>query len=222
MKWFRPLALAALTLAVIVFLLITAILVPINPLFLEAEYNAHSFPPDTYGFTTQERLQWSKIAVQYLLNDQGGSFLGDLTFADGSPVYNERELSHMLDVKNLVQSALLVWSVLLILLVTTWFLARRSKGLPGWYQSLSRGGWILAGLVVAILLTVAISFNELFTVFHRIFFQGDSWLFLFSDTLIRLFPIRFWQDAFILVGVIALVTGLGSGYAGWRLLKRLR
>ena len=52
---------------------------------------------------------------------------------------------------------------------------------------------------------VAVSFNALFTAFHRLFFQGNTWLFLYSDTLIRLFPIPFWRDAFILVGFFTIL-----------------
>jgi len=33
-------------------------------------------------------------------------------------------------------------------------------------------------------------------------------MFAYSDTLIRLFPVRFWQDCFIYVGGFALVVGL--------------
>ena len=50
----------------------------------------------------------------------------------------------------------------------------------------------------------AIAFRQLFTLFHALFFEGDSWLFLYSDTLIRQFPMQFWQDAFLWAGVIAI------------------
>ena len=52
-------------------------------------------------------------------------------------------------------------------------------------------------------------FNVFFTQFHHLFFEGDSWLFLFSDTLIRLFPIRFWEDTFLAGAGIVLAGGLG-------------
>ena len=55
-------------------------------------------------------------------------------------------------------------------------------------------------------------FYSFFAGFHAIFFEGDSWLFLFSDTLLRLFPIRFWQDAFLFAAVIALGGGIGLGW----------
>jgi uncharacterized membrane protein len=54
-------------------------------------------------------------------------------------------------------------------------------------------------------------FFSFFTAFHHLFFTGDSWLFLFSDTLIRLFPIRFWQDAFLFAAIIALGGGVALG-----------
>jgi len=62
--------------------------------------------------------------------------------------------------------------------------------------------------------------NALFTSFHRIFFSGDTWLFLYSDSLIRLFPIPFWQDAFIIMGTLVLVGGVALGIAGNKLANR--
>ncbi len=42
----------------------------------------------------------------YLLNDAGIDYLGDLTFEDGSPLYRAKELQHMEDVKIVMQAAL--------------------------------------------------------------------------------------------------------------------
>jgi integral membrane protein (TIGR01906 family) len=57
-----------------------------------------------------------------------------------------------------------------------------------------------------LLVLIAAVFQFVFVGFHRMFFQGDSWLFLYSDTLIRLFPERFWLTAFVAIvaGTIAL------------------
>jgi integral membrane protein (TIGR01906 family) len=49
-----------------------------------------------------------------------------------------------------------------------------------------------------------VAFPVVFVGFHRVFFEGDTWLFLYSDTLIRLFPERFWQDAFLFIAVATL------------------
>ena len=191
----------------------------LSPLFLQIEYNMPYFPPDDFGFTTEDRLKWAPYALDYLVNDEDISYLGDLEFDDGSPLYNERELSHMDDVKLVTQGALRVWytslAVLLLLGIWAWF--------GGWCQDyllgLMRGGWLMIGLAVTVGLIVVIGiavnpnvFWNFFAGFHSLFFEGDSWLFLYSDTLIRLFPIRFWQDAFLLAAVIALGGGIALGW----------
>lgn len=194
------------------FLIITAVRLLATPLFPQVEYRMPGFPEDTYGFTLADRLHWAPIAIEYLVNDQPISFLGDLRFSDNSPVYNERELSHMVDVKNLVQSAFTAWWIMLGCMVVLGLWAWRGNWMPDFVKAFSRGGWITVGLIVAILMGVTISFDTLFTDFHRIFFTGDTWLFYYSDTLIRLFPMRFWQDAFIAMGIFTGGTGLALGW----------
>lgn len=186
--------------------------------FLHIEYNMPHFPPDEYGFTKEDRLKWAPYALKYLVNTAEISYLGDLTFDDGAPLYNERELSHMEDVKGVTKGALNVWYATLVILLALGIWSR----LGGWEQEyrhgLMRGGWLMVGLAIVIGLIVVIGivvnpnvFWDFFTAFHKLFFVGDSWLFLYSDTLIRLFPIRFWQDAFLLAAVIALGGGVALG-----------
>src|SRR5690349_2517156 len=83
----------------------TAVRILLSPIYYTVEYNMPYFPPDEYGMTQAERLHWAPYAVDYLVNDADISYLGDLKFEDGSELYNERELSHMEDVKNVVQGA---------------------------------------------------------------------------------------------------------------------
>jgi integral membrane protein (TIGR01906 family) len=193
----------------------------LSPLFLKVEYNMPYFPPDTYGFTKADRLKWAPYALNYLVNSADISYLGDLKFEDGSPLYNERELSHMADVKRVTQNALNVWYITLSLLVLLGLWFWRGDWMQAYRQGLMRGGWLMVGLatIIGVIAVIGIAVNpdlffNFFTAFHHLFFTGDSWLFLFSDTLIRLFPIRFWQDAFLFAAVIALGGGaaLGIGF----------
>jgi len=189
-----------------VVLVLTTVRLLIFPVFLNFEYNTPNFPADTYGFTIEDRLYWSEITMDYLLNPEGISFLADLRFEDGATVYNQRELGHMVDVKNALKGALAVWR----LSVGLW--AWRGNWLTSYRQGLSRGGWLTVLLVAAILFFVMLSFGVFFTAFHNVFFQPGTWRFLYSDTLIRLFPERFWRDIFIYVGGLSLVGGLALGY----------
>ena len=186
--------------------------------FLHLEYNMPHFPPDEYGFTKEDRLQWAPYALKYLVNNADISYLGDLKFDDGTPLYNERELSHMEDVKRVTKGALNVWYATLALLLALGIWSRRGGWEQLYRQGLMRGGWAMVGLAVGIglIVTVGIAVNPsvfwgFFTAFHHLFFEGNSWLFLYSDTLIRLFPIRFWQDAFLIASFIALGGGLTLG-----------
>jgi len=192
-----------------------AIRVLLSPLFYKAEYNMPYFPPDEYGFTKADRLKWAPYAVNYLVNNADISYLGELRFDDGTPLYNERELSHMNDVKRVTQGALRLWYLSLAILVLLGVWARFGDWWDFYRLGLMRGGWLMVGLAVTIGLIVVVGiavnpnvFDTFFIAFHGLFFEGDSWIFLFSDTLIRLFPVRFWEDAFLWAAVIALGGGI--------------
>jgi integral membrane protein (TIGR01906 family) len=190
-------------------LLLLAVRLLVTPLFPQVEYRMPGFPPDEYGFTFEERIKWATLSVEYLINDADISFLGDLTFDDGAPLFNERELKHMLDVKIVVQQALtafyILWAGLLALAVWAW----RGGWKETFLRALARGGLFTVILVAVVGVLASVSFWQFFTLFHTLFFEGDTWLFRFSDTLIRLFPMRFWQDAFLYAGVVVVGSGLG-------------
>lgn len=206
MKFWKNAGVLLIAVSVPFFLMMTAIRLLLTPLYPEIEYRMPYFPPDPYGFTLEERLKWSKISIEYLLNDSDLSFLANQKLDPQTPLYNERELKHMLDVKILVQQMITVWSILagvyVILLAWAW---RR-----GWMTDLLRAfSWGGKGAIALILLIlVSVVLNALFTAFHQIFFEGNSWLFRYSDSLIRLFPLPFWRDAFIWVGAFTFLASL--------------
>ena len=193
---------------VVAFLLLTSVRFLLSPLFLRIEYKMPGFPEDQFGFSAPERLEWANISLTYLLNREGPDFLRQYNLASGEPLYNDRELQHMIDVKNLVSKAMITWYITIALLILFGLFATEAKFLPDFWQAFSRGGMATLVLIVVIIFGVLASFDWLFTAFHRIFFEGDTWLFRYSDTLIRLFPIRFWQDAFIFMGVLSAVGGI--------------
>lgn len=193
-----------------------ALRILLTPLFYTIEYNMPYFPTDTYGFTKEDRLMWAKPSVEYLVNNENISYLGKIQFEDGTPIYNERELSHMHDVKVVIQGSLRVWYIVNVILLILAVFAVRSKWTADYIHGLRRGGWWMIGLAATLGLIAGAGilldpniFWTFFEGFHSLFFEGDTWLFLYSDTLIRLFPIRFWQDAVISMAVIA----LGGGFA---------
>jgi integral membrane protein (TIGR01906 family) len=70
-----------------------------------------------------------------------------------------------------------------------WAIARSRRRAA---RALLRGSWVTIGLLLAVGVYMTLSWQSFFTRFHQIFFDSGTWLFDYSDTLIRLFPIRFW------------------------------
>lgn len=223
MKYYPAFLSWTIALTIPFFLIMLGVRLLMTPLFLQFEYNLRpGFPADPYGFTTADRLRWGGLSVEYLINDADLSFLADQELEPGIPLYNERELSHMLDVKVLVQQASKIWYLQMGTFIILGIWAWKARWLADYLRGFSRGGWLTIGLIITALVFVLTSFNALFTAFHQLFFTGDTWLFLYTDSLIRLFPLMFWQDAFILVGVICLGGGLLFGRLGQRWAVRAR
>jgi integral membrane protein (TIGR01906 family) len=206
--WYVRLAYWIVVILIPVALILTSVRLLLTPLFVNIEYRTPFFPPDPYGFTQKDRLYWSSIAREYLLNDDGISFLGDLRFEDGTAVYNERELGHMVDVKNVVQKALIVWYASLLALLGLGLWAWIGKWWNEFRRASVRGGWLTIILVGSIVVIVLIGFGVFFVFFHEVFFDPGTWIFRYSDTLIRLFPERFWRDAFLAIGGLSIAGGL--------------
>lgn len=207
---------ALVVLAIPLVLILTGLRIFFTTPFVYVEYNMPGFPEDPYGFTKAERIQWAKYALDYLNNDAGIEYLGELRFSDGTAVFNERELSHMVDVKIFFQTAMRLWLGLVILLVAAGVIAWRARGSKYFWAAASVGGWLTLGLVGLLMVTIFLNFNQLFTVFHQLFFEGNTWLFYFSDTLIRLFPMRLWQDLFIAIGLLTVAGGFFFALKGRR------
>jgi integral membrane protein (TIGR01906 family) len=186
-------------------LVLTNVRLILTPVFVSVEYSTPGFPDDPYGFTREERVQLAQLARVYLLNDAGPEFLADQRDRQGNLLYDARELSHMIDVKQLVQRALTFWGAVTVILaaaaLTAWRLAQ-----PGTVrQGLWLGARITVAAMLALVVLLAVSFSLLFTGFHMVFFEPGTWVFYYSDTLIRLFPMRFWRDVFALLLILTLV-----------------
>ncbi|NDJ62146.1 MAG: DUF1461 domain-containing protein, partial [Chloroflexi bacterium] len=63
---------------------------------------------------------------------------------------------------------------------------------------------------------VITNWDYFFTLFHNLFFESGTWQFLYSDTLIRLFPEQFWFDAALIIGGFNVIMSLGVLGITWR------
>jgi integral membrane protein (TIGR01906 family) len=234
--WLSNLLRLAVIILMPLVLVLTNVRIMLTPIYVNWEYNLSDFPADLYGFTRVERLKYSAIALDYLLNNDGIDFLGNQRFPpgqeappesrqyfiaprDASFMYNDRELKHMLDVKIVVKNALNVWMAGgLLWLAAVAVLAWRPETQPYLRGGLLIGAIVSVGLLILLGLYIAFGFDTFFVQFHQVFFTGNSWLFLWSDTLIRLFPEKFWYDVFLwIAGGTILEAGLLAALAWFRL-----
>jgi len=203
-----------LVLSVPVFLLLTNLYIFMTPTFLRYEYGKADFPPSP-GFTGEERLVVADTAITYLRSDAGIEMLGDLEGEEG-PLFNERELAHMEDVKVVTRQAFLAHGLLgLLIAFSLGVLLVIRDTQPRISTSLLQGSLLTIALLLALVALVYLSFDWFFTQFHLALFEGDSWIFAFSDTLIRLFPTRFWFDAASLWGLVTLGEAVILGVVAW-------
>lgn len=182
------------------------------------EYRMPGFPPDPYGFTTQDRIRWSRVDIDYLIRGEDLSYFDAFTLDTGEPMHNARELRHMQDVKVLIDRARTVLLVGAGAVTLTLAALIRGGQRAEAGQALRRGARWTLFLMVGIGLFLLLGFGILFVGFHRIFFEGDTWLFRYSDTFIRLYPERFWRDSFAMIVILTLIQAGVAGWIGVRLL----
>ena len=128
-------------------------------------------------------------------------------------LYDEREISHMLDVKDLlwkiyrVQEGMVLY---LFLLATLGFLVLGSDFAARFRRLLVRGSLLTVTSVGLVGVASLVGFGPLFTLFHRVSFINDLWqLDPYTSYLVRMFPLGFWQEATLLVGLASIAEAVG-------------
>ena len=175
--------------------------------YLAFEYGKSNFPPDSYGFTSQQRFILASTNIHYVRAHLPNDELSKQTL-NGVSVYNEREVTHMADVKAVFQGVLHVWQVAFILLLLLGFIFWQNGERKAFASALQSGGLLSGGLILSIALLAVFVWQTWFDLFHRILFVPGSWLFSYSDTLIRLFPMKFWFDATPTISLLSFVGEL--------------
>ena len=188
--------------------------------FLRFEYLRPDFPADPYGFTAQDRLAYAPYGIDYLLNGESIDFLEDLRLprnkcrqplpdAEDCRMYQPRALAHLADVKGIVKAVF--WLAFLFGLTAVGIagLTHRSAGCRlAIRMGLTYGSRLALAAVAAIAIFAVTAWDFSFDRFHELFFASGTWRFAFSDTLIRLFPERFWFDAAIAIGILNSIAAM--------------
>lgn len=190
-------------------LIISSLYIFMTPQFIQWEYAQPDFPPADL-FTPDQRAYNAIETVLYVRGERTEQQLRDLG------VYNAREIKHLVDVYNVTRTMLLLNPLFILVMLVAFILlwrnpaTRRNAGRGVFY-----GGILTFVLVGALGLFALFAFDTFFVGFHRVFFEGETWIFNYSDSLIQFYPVLFWMRAsygialFVLFGAI-LFTALGA------------
>ena len=181
-----------------------------------------------YGFEKYDISQVTGLAPAELDKAADGlvryfnsadEFISVTVVKDGRPfvLFNEREVTHLKDVKALFRLAYKVlFGTLVYVLVFTavslfWWRDRRRLG---W--GLVGGGGLTLVLMLALGLLVIFDFDQFFLAFHLLSFANDFWMLNpATDYLIMLFPDGFWYDVTAFCALAAAAGALVLGGIGW-------
>ncbi|MGL6278920.1 MAG: TIGR01906 family membrane protein [Gaiella sp.] len=220
-----PVALVALVVAVATpgLLAVTGLRIVANDWIVSFEYGRDGFPADRYGLTREERTELALLGLRAITpGTEGIALLQRARLPDGSPAFTVPELDHMQDVRDVFGLALRAQAIALValaLLAAGLWRTRLRHAVP---LGLLAGA--LATLVVALLAVpvILLGFDRFFESFHNLFFDPGSWRFPTSDTLIRLYPERFWEDISQLVAALTVLQAVVLAPLAWWWWRRVR
>ena len=150
-----------------------------------------------------------QVKLEVLLQQPGKEVLN---------LFNQKEIDHMVDVKNLIKTTILFERTGLILLIIFFVFYLFREGYISFYENLKRimlvSFLIWSILLFLIVFGMIVDFNYTFTLFHKIMFTNDLWILdPNSDFLIMIYPQRFFLEIsaaiiilFILINLIIFLS----------------
>lgn len=182
--------------------------------------------PDIYGFTPEQRLELARSTLAYMRRTEPAEdvifLLEDLRLpGTDQPLYNVREIDHMIDVKHLTDAIRIgaIIAGLIVFIGLGILLFPKATRLYGWRTLMLAGLATMIALAI-IAVSILIAWPIFFVQFHELLFPPDTWTFYYTDSLIRLFPEQFWFDVGVIISVGTLALGALVALIGYVMYRR--
>ncbi len=173
------------------------------------------------GLDNTELSKAARGLIRYFNSDEAEISVTVTKDDQPFPLFNEREIGHLRDVKDLFRLNYLVMGITLIYSLgyaITQLL--RKKNVHQLARDVLGGSGVTLALILLLGLLAALDFRQFFLQFHLISFANDLWLLDPSrDYLLMLFPSGFWLDATILCALLTAAGALVLGAASWAHLR---
>jgi len=146
---------------------------------------------------------YDELAV---INDDIVSFIrsGNVDFL--SKHFNQREVSHMVDVYGLFDLSNKVMNYSFTFILLSLALAVYLKVKNKLFHLISKYIFIILLLILGLIILISTDFNKYFTIFHEIFFDNDLWILNpETDLMIQMMPLNFFIEMSVRIVVYFII-----------------
>jgi len=144
-------------------------------------FNESFYLKESEKFNQQENKHIYQNVIDYLQNKEPLNY------------FSEKEKTHMVDVKNLVQKTiyLFYFSLISTILLIAYLIYKKQK----FTSEIILSSILTITILFILSITIYLSFEKLFLYFHLILFNNNLWILNpQTDLLINLFPKQFFID----------------------------
>ena len=149
------------------------------------------------GVSLENLDQITTMLLDYLNDRRDNLDMQVEKFGQMKQVFDDRETSHMVDVKNLYAFFAKVMCITLIASLAIMIYLLKKDGKAQFFVGAVKG--YKSALIIAVILCVifatafTVGFNSFWTLFHEVMFTNDLWLLdPRISTMINMYPLPFW------------------------------
>ena len=160
------------------------------------EYNLNFYP-----ITERTSLEIEEIRE---INSQIKNYFFDETEFLEVSIFNEKEIYHMKDVKDIINNLFLYGKLSSVVFVIISLICIK-KYKVRIYSVFKASSIVYSVMLLVLAIGFLISFNKLFIIFHEIAFSNDLWkLNINEDYLLMMYPENFFRDIALLILIFSI------------------
>ena len=152
---------------------------------------------DATGMSIEDLDKTTAMLLDYLNDRRDDLNLQVEKWGEMEQVFDDRETSHMVDVKNLYSNAAKVMYFCLIVSAVILIYLFVKDGKVGFFTGAIKGYKVAIAISVILIVILGAAFtfgfNTFWTMFHEVVFTNDLWLLdPRVSTMINMYPLPFW------------------------------
>ncbi len=199
------------------------ICIPMLLLTTDLRFAANDIRLYEYGFNKYEVSAATGLDNEELLSvaDQMVTYFNSDEESLDIDLFNQREVTHLKDVKGLIQLAYrlqLASLAYIVVYIVINFVLRRGAFWRGLARRLIWGSGATIALLAVLGVWAVIAFDSLFLLFHLVSFSNELWQLSPGDKLLLIFPQGFFNDAALFVAAAAIGEAIIIGGVAWGVL----